>query len=140
MMSRPGISLMVFSAVALAALGTAYAVGGPLPAPAPAASAELDIGPVPTAPTPSAPAPVQPAQENPIPPGVEGQALQASAGGYCYGGPHPAPGGGWEAVHGSHMHDYAPFDLRLFSNREGCYYFIGDPRDFGYTGQTYDYY
>ena len=38
------------------------------------------------------------------------------------------------------MHNYAPFDLRLFSHREGCYYFIGDPRDFGYTGQIYSYY
>ena len=39
-----------------------------------------------------------------------------------------------------HTHDYAPFDLRLFAFREGCYYFVGDPRDFGYTGQTYSYY
>ena len=38
------------------------------------------------------------------------------------------------------MHNYAPFDLRLFSQRDGCYYFIGDPRDFGYTGQVYSYY
>jgi len=37
-------------------------------------------------------------QENPIPPGVEGHAVPYSSGGYCYGGPHPAPGGGWEAV------------------------------------------
>jgi hypothetical protein len=38
------------------------------------------------------------------------------------------------------MHNYAPFDLRLFAFRNGCYYFIGDPRDFGYNGQTYSYY
>ena len=49
-------------------------------------------------------------------------------------GPHPAPGGGWEATSKPHVHKYAPFDLRLFSYRDGCYYFIGDPRDFGYTG------
>ena len=79
-------------------------------------------------------------QENPIPPYVEGQPAVANGGGYCYGGPHPAPGGGWEAVQAPHSHDYAPFDLRLFAYREGCYYFIGDPRDFGYTGQTYSYY
>ena len=56
-------------------------------------------------------------------------------GGYCFGGPHPAPGGGWEATATPHVHNYAPFDLRLFSYHNGCYYFIGDPRDFGYTGQ-----
>jgi hypothetical protein len=79
-------------------------------------------------------------QENPIPPYVEGQAAQAQGGGYCFGGPHPAPGGGWEASQAPHMHDYAPFDLRLFSYHEGCYYFIGDPHDFGYTGESYSYY
>src|SRR5262252_2602602 len=81
-----------------------------------------------------------PAEENMIPPNVEGAAVQASGGGYCYGGPHPAPGGGWEAITTPHTHNYAPFDMRLFAYHEGCYYFIGDPRDFGYTGQTYSYY
>jgi hypothetical protein len=38
------------------------------------------------------------------------------------------------------MHSYAPIDLRLFTFKDGCYYFIGDPRDFGYGGQTYSYY
>ena len=66
--------------------------------------------------------------------------VQVAGGGYCYGGPHPAPGGGWEAITTPHTHNYAPFDLRLFSQHEGCYYFIGDPRDFGYTGQVYNYY
>ncbi|HVU49491.1 MAG TPA: hypothetical protein VHL80_02330 [Polyangia bacterium] len=86
------------------------------------------------------PPPAGPQQESPIPPNVEGPAVQAQGGGYCYGGPHPAPGGGWEAITTPHMHDYAPFDTRLFSFHEGCYYFIGDPRDFGYTGQSYSYY
>jgi hypothetical protein len=81
-----------------------------------------------------------PPPENPIPPNVEGQAAPAQGGGYCFGGPHPAPGGGWEATTSPHVHDYAPFDLRLFSYHEGCYYFIGDPRDFGYTGESYSYY
>jgi hypothetical protein len=86
------------------------------------------------------PPPAGPEQENPIPPNVEGPATQAQGGGYCYGGPHPAPGGGWEAITTPHMHDYAPFDTRLFSFHEGCYYFIGDPHDFGYTGESYSYY
>jgi hypothetical protein len=38
------------------------------------------------------------------------------------------------------MHGYPPFDLRLFSFENGCYYFIGDPTDFGYVGDTYSYY
>ncbi|HVZ72670.1 MAG TPA: hypothetical protein VHJ20_09875 [Polyangia bacterium] len=79
-------------------------------------------------------------QENPIPPNVEGQPVRSQNGGYCFGGPHPAPGGGWEATTSPHVHDYAPFDTRLFSFHEGCYYFIGDPRDFGYTGESFSYY
>jgi len=94
----------------------------------------------PTAPGVVAPAAPAPAEENMIPPQVQGAPVQASGGGYCYGGPHPAPGGGWEAVTTPHTHNYPPFDLRLFSQHEGCYYFIGDPRDFGYTGQVYNYY
>jgi len=99
--------------------------------------------PAPVAAPPSAPAPAPAAvaeEQPPIPPNIEGPAIQAQGGGYCYGGPHPAPGGGWEAVQNPHTHNYAPFDLRLFAFREGCYYFVGDPRDFGYTGQTYSYY
>ena len=41
---------------------------------------------------------------------------------------------------GAHSHTYPPFDLRLFTFKDGCYYFIGDPKDFGYQGQTYSYY
>ena len=76
----------------------------------------------------------------PIPPNVQGAAIPVQGGGYCFGGPHPAPGGGWEATPSPHVHNYAPFDLRLFSYHNGCYYFTGDPRDFGYTGQSYSYY
>ncbi|HEY0706121.1 MAG TPA: hypothetical protein VGG33_04955, partial [Polyangia bacterium] len=70
----------------------------------------------------------------------------ASAGtNYCFEGPHPtdpAASGGvtWEATTGRHLHPYPPLDLRLFALRDGCYYFIGDPADFGYRGQTYSYY
>ncbi len=81
-----------------------------------------------------------PQQDYPIPPNVQGAAVPVQGGGYCFGGPHPAPGGGWEASPNPHVHNYAPFDLRLFSYHNGCYYFIGDPRDFGYTGQSYSYY
>lgn len=84
-------------------------------------------------------------QEPPIPPNVEGQAVPAPGGGYCYVGPHPVdtrvvPGAAFEEVQGQHVRPYAPVDLRLFSFRDGCYYFIGDPRDFGYAGQSYSYY
>lgn len=143
-MSRPWMT--PFAPVAVTVL--AVAVGGAstaraADAPEPAAA---DIGPAPVPPAPAAEAgpaeqaPPPPAQEDPIPPGIEGQPVAAAGGGYCYGGPHPAPGGGWEAVQTAHVHNYAPFDMRLFSYRDGCYYFIGDPRDFGYTGQTYSYY
>jgi hypothetical protein len=92
------------------------------------------------APPMGAPDQGQPNQEYPIPPNVQGAAIPVQGGGYCFGGPHPAPGGGWEASATPHVHNYAPFDLRLFSYRDGCYYFVGDPRDFGYTGQLYSYY
>ncbi|HVR62878.1 MAG TPA: hypothetical protein VMU50_13325 [Polyangia bacterium] len=83
--------------------------------------------------------------ESPIPPDVESQAVPYPSGGYCYVGPHPAdtrvePGAPFDETQGSHIHSYAPIDLRLFSFKDGCYYFIGDPRDFGYGGQTYSYY
>jgi len=85
------------------------------------------------------------AQEPPIPPYVEGQPVSADGGGYCYVGPHPVdtrmvPGPAFEDVQGQHIRPYPPVDLRLFSFRDGCYYFIGDPRDFGYAGQSYSYY
>jgi hypothetical protein len=38
------------------------------------------------------------------------------------------------------MHAYPPVDLRLFELRDGCYYFVGDPHDFGYAGPTFSYY
>jgi hypothetical protein len=81
----------------------------------------------------------------PIPPNVEAQPMAGPGGGYCYGGPHPvdtrvAAGSAWDNAQGPHTHFYAPFDMRLFTVRDGCYYFIGDPSDFGYSGQTYSYY
>jgi hypothetical protein len=81
-----------------------------------------------------------------VPPNVEQPPMAAAGGGgYCYGGPHPvdtrvAPGPAWDESQGTHLHPYPPFDLRLFVLRDNCYYFIGDPTDFGYRGQTYSYY
>jgi hypothetical protein len=81
----------------------------------------------------------------PIPPFAEGPAVPAAGGGFCFEGPHPVdsnvePGVTWDNSPGRHIHPYPPFDLRLFSQQNGCYYFIGDPSDFGYAGETYNYY
>jgi hypothetical protein len=81
----------------------------------------------------------------PIPPNAEGPAFSAPGGGYCYYGSHPvdtriSAGEPWDDTPGAHMHAYPPLDLRLFELRDGCYYFVGDPQDFGYAGQTYSYY
>ena len=125
------------------------AAPAPPPALAPVGAAPAAVAaPAPLAAAPAAAAPQQPAaavpaaaaEDHAIPSHLEAPAVQATGGGYCFGGPHPAPGGGWEAVQTPHTHNYAPFDLRLFSYRDGCYYFVGDPRDFGYTGQLYSYY
>jgi hypothetical protein len=51
-----------------------------------------------------------------------------------------AAGPAWDDAQGQHIHFYAPFDLRLFAHRDGCYHFIGDPTDFGYRGATFAYY
>jgi hypothetical protein len=80
-----------------------------------------------------------------IPPNVEGDPYASAAGAYCYVGPHPVdtrvmPGSSWDDTQGQHLRSYPPIDMRLFAFRDGCYYFTGDPRDFGYAGQTYAYY
>ena len=125
----------------IAAAGSAHAQAEAAPPPPPS----QEVAPAPDQmqmPPMQAAAPDQgpPQQDYPIPPDVQGTAVPVQGGGYCFGGPHPAPGGGWEASQSPHVHNYAPFDLRLFSYHNGCYYFIGDPRDFGYTGQSYSYY
>lgn len=86
-----------------------------------------------------------PADQMLIPPGVEGAPYPSSYGGYCYVGPHPSdprvtPGDTWDPTDGQHVRSYPPLDLRLFSYQDGCYYFIGDPHDFGYEGPAYSYY
>ncbi|MEA2700595.1 MAG: hypothetical protein QOI66_4866 [Myxococcales bacterium] len=89
--------------------------------------------------------PGQAGTDSPIPPNVEAQPVPYPTGGYCYTGPHPADtrvegGPAFDEAQGPHIHNYPPIDLRLFTFKDGCYYFIGDPRDFGYGGQTYSYY
>lgn len=81
----------------------------------------------------------------PIPPYVVEAPIQMQGGGYCFDGAHPldarvSNGATWDATPGRHIHPFPPFDLRLFNQRNGCYYFIGDPNDFGHMGQTYRYY
>ena len=81
----------------------------------------------------------------PIPPFIDAPPVAAAGGGFCFEGPHPVdsrvePGVTWDATTGRHVHGYPPFDLRLFSFQNGCYYFIGDPTDFGYAGDTFSYY
>ncbi len=80
-----------------------------------------------------------------IPPDVEGAPHAVDGAGYCYVGPHPVdtrvtPGAPWDPTEGQHVRPYPPLDTRLFAFRDGCYYFTGDPRDFGYGGQTHSYY
>lgn len=80
-----------------------------------------------------------------VPPNAEGIPYPAEKGGYCYVGGHPVdtrvvPGPAWDPTEGEHVRSYPPVDMRLFSLHDGCYYFIGDPRDFGYGGATYAYY
>jgi hypothetical protein len=89
--------------------------------------------------------PNDPYEQPPIPPDVEAQVVAGPGGSYCYGGPHPADtrtagGPAWDESPGPHTHFYPPFDLRLFTLRNGCYYFVGDPTDFGYRGQVFGYY
>lgn len=81
----------------------------------------------------------------PVPPHVEEAPVAVNQGAFCYAGPHPvdtrvAAGTPWDETQGNHTHFYAPFDLRLFAFKDGCYHFIGDPRDFGYRGQVHSYY
>jgi hypothetical protein len=82
-------------------------------------------------------------QPQQAPPTQATVAQRASSGRYRYCGSHPVPreaGGGFHTGQEAHEHEYPPFDAYLFAERDDCYHFIGDPRDFGYTGETYSYY
>ena len=146
-MRLPSSLLTLIGLLGLAGVGSGVARAAEpeaMPPPPSSGPAEAPPPPMPVAGPGEAPPPPQPAappqQDYPIPPNVQAAAIPVAGGGYCFGGPHPAPGGGWEASASPHVHNYAPFDLRLFSYQNGCYYFIGDPHDFGYTGQVYSYY
>lgn len=122
-----------FITVAVAFALTAMAGGAPSEARAQARAAQ------------SYAVPPEPYGEPPIPPHSEGEPVTTPGGGYCYGSAHPvdtraAAGPPWHESAGPHTHYYAPFDLRLYAFRDGCYYFIGDPQDFGYSGAVYSYY
>ena len=110
-------------------------------------SARGQITPPPTVPVGlEEPAPSDPNGDAPlIPPNVEGPPVRAPNGTYCYVGPHPVDtrvvaGGSWDPTTARHYRPYPPIDARLFALRDGCYYFTGDPRDFGFAGKTYAYY
>jgi hypothetical protein len=143
-MSKSAIASVLATAMLLAGARAAFAQ-----AEAEAAvevEAEAQTQPPDAPPEPYAPPPEYQAQAAPVPPHVEtAPAPAAGGGGYCFGGPHPVDtrveaGPAWDETQGTHLHRHPPFDLRLFVLRNGCYYFIGDPTDFGYRGNTYRYY
>lgn len=146
--SRGSFALVVgILAVTTAALASAAPGASTVPPVYAAAPAEVNPPASPAAPgTPAAPAaPGQAEEVAPIPPEVEEAPVAATSGGYCFAGPHPADtrvaaGPAWDETQSNHIHNYPPFDLRLFRLQNGCYHFIGDPSDFGYRGQTYQYY
>jgi len=80
-----------------------------------------------------------------IPPMVESGPVDASGGGYCFSGEHPATLADsdtsepqtWHEQAGPHKHSYPPLDLRLFSYTGKCYQFTGDPSDFGQYRNMY---
>jgi hypothetical protein len=89
--------------------------------------------------------PYAPPADVAVPPQVEEAPIATVNGGFCFAGPHPtdprfAAGASWDDNPGTHVHEYPPIDLRLFSLQNGCYYFVGDPSDFGFRGQTFAYY
>ena len=61
---------------------------------------------------------------------------------YGFVGPHPEPVDSPNRfcyIEGPHFHEYPPFDQYLFRQLNGYFYFVGDPSDFGYTGQMWGY-
>jgi hypothetical protein len=139
-MSRTALSMAVLFAASLASLTGRSAM-------ADEDSVEVQAGVAEAMPADYAqpPAPEDQGPAPPIPPYVDSPPVATQGGGYCYEGPHPVdsrvvPGVTWDGTAGRHVHPYPPFDLRLFSFENGCYYFIGDPTDFGYAGDTYSYY
>ena len=144
-MSRMAAAITISISVGLTA-HAAHAQGATKPLPQGTLTAQNGLAPQAMPPDYAPPAgPEQEGPPPPIPPYAEGPAVPAPGGGYCFEGPHPVdsrvePGVTWDATPGRHIHGYPPFDLRIFNFQNGCYYFIGDPTDFGYAGDTYSYY
>jgi hypothetical protein len=57
----------------------------------------------------------------------------------AYFGAHPVHGGSWCNDGAQHYHDFEPEDYYLYSEYDGVLYFIGDPVDFGWSGDTHAY-
>jgi hypothetical protein len=134
MMTRQ--SLLLAAGIVALATGRAWAQE-------PEAEVSAGVEPAPYQQDPNAPP--EPYGPPPIPPEAETAPVSAPGGSYCYVGPHPVdtrvePGAAWDDTQGVHYHFYAPFDMRLFRVENDCYYFVGDPSDFGYQGQVYSYY
>ncbi|MBI5480085.1 MAG: hypothetical protein HY906_14555, partial [Deltaproteobacteria bacterium] len=90
---------------------------------------------VPTPPPPPAAAPS--AAAPPLPAAPDDQQT------WNYNGPHAvnaAYGSGFCNIRGVHSHPYPPFDDHLFQEQDGGYNFLGDPVDFGYTGDDLTWY
>ena len=127
--SRGSFALVVgILAVTTAALASAAPGASTVPPVYAAAPAEVNPPASPAAPgTPAAPAaPGQAEEVAPIPPEVEEAPVAATSGGYCFAGPHPADtrvaaGPAWDETQSNHIHNYPPFDLRLFRLQNGCY-------------------
>lgn len=61
---------------------------------------------------------------------------------FGYAGIHPIPydvGVGFCHTQTVHFHPYQPFDVNLFHQVNGYYYFVGDPYDFGYNQSLFWY-
>ena len=146
-MAQPffGLRRIVITAAATGLALLTLSVTGPAVAVAQAEAEAPPAPPEPYGPPPGVVAVPGQQQTAPVPPAVEEPPVAVQGGGYCFGGPHPADGDAsagqtWDATPGRHIHNYPPMDLRLFAVQDGCYYFIGDPADFGYQGETFAYY
>ncbi|MDW8281905.1 MAG: hypothetical protein RMK29_09350 [Myxococcales bacterium] len=65
-----------------------------------------------------------------------------ASGSFGYAGIHPIPydvGVGFCYTQSIHFHPYQPFDVNLFHQVNGYYYFVGDPYDFGYNRSLFWY-
>jgi hypothetical protein len=132
-----------------AAVALSLAVTGPAaaqaPAPPPSDGGDHETAPEPIVfPYGEPPDGEWPEGEVPIPPEVQEEPVRGPGNGYCYVGSHPvntpiAPGATWHDAGGEHTHFYPPMDLRLFVRHGRCYFFVGDPVDFGYAGATFAY-